>query len=672
MCGIAGFVGGSWAGGAEAAPVLTAMAASIGQRGPDHSGIWIDFASRVGFAHNRLAIVDLSPAGNQPMHSRSGRYVITYNGEIYNHRDLREELAADSWQGHSDTETLLAAIEAWGVRGALERCVGMFAFALWDKKERELTLARDRLGEKPLYYGRQNETGPFLFGSELKALARHPQFRCEIDRDALALYLRFNYVPAPRSIYRGISKLGSGCLLIFSEGKEPRIEDYWSAATAAEKGAADRFAGSAGECVDELEHLLARAVGQQMMSDVPLGAFLSGGIDSSAIVALMQKQSAAPVKTFSIGFREEEFDEARHASAVARHLGTEHTELYVTPAEAMAVLPALPAMYDEPFADSSQVPTYLVSRLAREQVTVSLSGDGGDELFGGYDRYGLALALWRRLSAVPRPVRQVAAGGLGATPAPIWNGVAAAASALFPEVRGIKGVGSKIHQRAALLGSRSVMELYGGLVSQWADPASIVIGGKEPASFANGSERPLAGLGSVEQMMATDMVTYLPDDILVKLDRASMAVSLESRVPLLDHRVVEFAWRIPFELKVRGGETKWVLRQLLHRHVPRDLVERPKMGFGVPVGSWLRGPLRGWAEGLLDDRRLREDGYFRPGPVRRMWESYLGGATGSHHRIWTILMFQSWLDEFGGSERASDPMRSLDSDGAAPVRVGIA
>ena len=650
MCGIAGFVGGKWSSKAEQTRTLAAMARSIRHRGPDHSAVWLDTESKVGFAHNRLAIIDISPAGDQPMHSHSGRYVIVYNGEIYNHQELRkhreDQGQAPDWEGHSDTETLLAAIEAWGLRKALERSVGMFALALWDRKERSLTLARDRIGEKPLYYGRQTAGGPFLFGSELKALSQHPQFDPKVDREALALYLRYNYIPTPYSIYGGISKLRPGCFLTVPEGGgEPVIEEYWSASRVAEAGVADRLDVSPEECTDQLEALLTRAVGQQMIADVPLGAFLSGGIDSSTIVALMQKQSSRPVKTFSIGFEEERFDEAKYAKAIARHLGTDHTELYVTPDEAMAVLPRLPAMYDEPFADSSQIPTHLVSALARQHVTVSLSGDAGDELFGGYPRYALASALWRRLRPIPRPLRSAAAAALGAMPLPLWNRAASAVSKMLPELAHIRDVGAKIHQRAPLFARGSVMELYGGIVSQWLNPELLVVGATEPPSLATSSATSLPGLGLFEQMMAADTVTYLPDDILVKLDRASMAVSLETRVPLLDHRIIEFAWRVPFEYKVRDGQTKWLLRQVLYRHVPRELIDRPKMGFGVPIGEWLKGPLRDWAETLLSERRLRDEGYLRPDPIRRAWQAHLAGSVGGDARLWTVLMFQSWLED---------------------------
>ena len=625
------------------------MGSSIAHRGPDHSDVWIEGESGVAFVHNRLAIVDLSAAGNQPMHSPGGRYVIIYNGEIYNHLDVRGELASagatPQWRGHSDTETLLAAIERWGVRGAVERCVGMFAFALWDKAERTLTLARDRLGEKPLYYGRSGgNQGPLLFGSELKALAAHPQFRGVIDRDALTLLLRYNYIPAPFSIYQGIAKLPPGCLLTLASGaSEPDIERYWSATEVAERGAADPLTGNDGEVTDQLEQLLTTAVGRQMIADVPLGAFLSGGVDSSTIVALMQKQSTRPVKTFSIGFHEQGYDEAEHAKAVARHLGTDHTELYVTPAEARDVIPRLPAIYDEPFADSSQIPTHLVSAMARRHVTVALSGDGGDELFGGYNRYRLTSQLWNRLSRVPVPVRSAAARMLTAVPPHSWTRFGVQAGRFLPKFARVDRLGDKIHKGAPLLASRSVPELYGGMLSLWRDPASVVLGAAEPPSQATGGAPPLATLGPVERMMALDTIGYLPDDILVKVDRAAMAVSLETRVPLLDHNVVEFAWRVPFDMKIRGGETKWILRQLLYRHVPRALIERPKMGFGVPVGDWLRGPLRGWAEALLDERRLREEGYFDPAPIRAMWEAHLKGSLNEQYRLWPILMFESWL-----------------------------
>jgi asparagine synthase (glutamine-hydrolysing) len=655
MCGLAGYLGAT---SGDRQEVLARMAASIGHRGPDSTGLWRDDEAGIGFAHNRLAIVDLSPAGDQPMASPSGRYVIAYNGEIYNHMALRRELEVDGyvpgWGGHSDTETLLAAIDRWGVAGALGRSIGMFAFALWDKAERRLILARDRLGEKPLYYGWQRSGGKaaFLFGSELKALRRHPAFEGEIDRQALTAFLRLNYVPAPLSIYRGIAKLAPGSILTLAAGAdEPAIDAYWSGAEAAERGAADPLRLGPEEAADALEALLGSAVGQQMIADVPLGAFLSGGVDSSTIVALMQAQSARPVRTFSIGFSEEAYNEAHQAKAVAEHLGTDHSELYVSPADAMAVIPRLGSIYDEPFADSSQIPTFLVSELARRDVTVSLSGDAGDELFGGYNRHRMAAGPWRRLSRIPRPLRSAAARGLSAVSPERWNRIAAALDPLLPRGAKMRLPGDKIHKAAGVLASRSADDLYRGLISFWRDPASVVRGGSEAAGALNGLAPRLAGLGDAERMMALDMLTYLPDDILAKVDRAAMSVSLETRVPFLDHRVVELAWRLPMELKIRGGETKWLLRRVLDRHVPRALVDRPKMGFGVPIDSWLKGPLRDWGESLISEGRLEGDGYFDAAPIRVAWDRHQKGEANMQHHLWSVLMFQMWLDE--GKEAAA-------------------
>ena len=660
MCGFAGFIGGDWSASDSVASILARMNRAISHRGPDHSAVWMDPEAKVGFAHNRLAIIDLSPAGNQPMASASGRYVIIYNGEIYNHRAIRDELAAvgsaPNWSGHSDTETLLAAIEAWGIRGALERATGMFAFALWDKAERTLVLARDRLGEKPLYYGRQEASGPFLFASELKALAEHPEFRRDVDRRALTLLLRYSYIPAPFSIYTGISKLPAGSILTLRQGAaEPVIEEYWSGAAAAEAGIADPLRIGEKEAIDALEQRFEAAIAGQMIADVPLGAFLSGGVDSSTVVALMQKLSPRPVKTFTIGFHEAGYNEAEHAKAVAAHLGTEHTELYVTPHEARAVIPKLPQIYDEPFADASQIPTHLVSALARRHVTVSLSGDGGDELFGGYNRYLLTSQLWGKISAIPKPLRAAAARALTALPPSAWTKFGDAAGGLLPKLAQVNRLGDKVHKGAPLLHSESVSELYGGMLSLWREPETLVIGATEPRSQATGLAPPLESLGGIERMMALDMIGYLPDDILAKVDRAAMAVSLETRVPMLDHHVVEFAWRLPFDFKIRGGETKWILRRLLDRHVPRALIERPKMGFGVPIGQWLRRPLRGWAEALLDERRLRSEGFLRPEPIRRMWQAHLGGAVDEQYRLWPVLMFQSWLEANSGTSAANAP-----------------
>ncbi len=647
MCGIAGVVGDP----KISARVIGRMARSLAHRGPDDEGVWLDSEAGVGLGHRRLAIVDLSAAGHQPMHSPSGRFVISFNGEIYNHPQLRAELIAEGyaveWRGHSDTETLLAGFDRWGIKGTLQRAAGMFAFGVWDRQERRLTLARDRLGEKPLYYGRVNgSSGPFLFASELKAMREHPGFDPEIDREALALMLRYLAVPAPLSIYRGISKLRAGCMLtLASSAADPVIEEYWSGAEVARSGGADPLRLHDRATVDGLERVLERAVGRQMMADVPLGAFLSGGVDSSAVVALMQKQSSRPVKTFTIGFHEDGYNEAVHAKAVARHLGTDHTELYVNPAQAMDVIPKLPAMYDEPFADSSQIPTYLISALAREQVTVAVSGDGGDELFGGYNRYVLTAAFWKKIARVPLPLRSAAARVLKSVPAPAWDRFGAAAGGLLPRSLRLARLGEKVHKGAPMLRSETLDQLYDGMLSQWRDPTQVVIGAPKQTSALSLDIPALDGIGGVERMMAHDMMSYLADDILVKVDRAAMAVSLETRGPLLDPEVVEFAWRLPLDMRIRGGTTKWALREVLYRHVPQALIERPKMGFGIPLDGWLRGPLRDWAEALLDERRLKSEGYFHPEPIRAAWSAHLRGESNQTFKLWTVLMFQSWFDE---------------------------
>lgn len=655
MCGLAGFLTTRLEiGREEALGSLRRMADIIVSRGPDDFGVWAD-AAGIGLAHRRLSILDLSPAGQQPMACASGRYVIAFNGEIYNHLDLRAELAkavageaeVGGWRGHSDTETLLAGFVAWGIRATVERCIGMFAFAVWDTQERVLTLGRDRLGEKPLYYGwqGQGDKACFLFGSELKALKAHPAFAAWINRDALALLMRHNYVPAPHSIYQGIYKLPPGCLLTLSlKRREPVIEAYWSLAKVAVAGNHSLLHGSPEAMVDELEVLLKSAVYQQMMADVPLGAFLSGGIDSSTVVALMQAQSDRPVKTFTIGFNEEGYNEAVHAKSVAQHLGTDHTELYVTPQQALDVIPKLPSLYCEPFADSSQIPTFLVSQLARQHVTVSLSGDAGDELFAGYNRYVLANKLWTRLSRLPSGVSSLGVSGIRALSPAAWNRLLEPLQPLMPGSLRQANMGEKLHKAAGVLGAKSIEELYLRLVSHW-DPGGLVIGGKEPATCLNGNPIMLPGLDLVQRMMALDSITYLPDDILVKVDRAAMGVSLEGRVPFLDHRVVEFAWRVPQTMKLRDGVGKWILRQVLYRHVPKELVERPKMGFGVPIDTWLRGPLRDWAEALLDEGRLQREGYFNPAPIRATWSEHLSGRRNWAPRLWTVLMFQAWLEE---------------------------
>ena len=644
MCGIAGVLS---LGGVSARQVRE-MAATLVHRGPDDEGVWVDKEAGIAFGHRRLAIVDLSPAGHQPMHSASSRYVLSYNGEIYNHAELRRDLEEAgrevAWRGHSDTESLLAGFDFWGIKSTLQRASGMFALAVWDKQKHALTLARDRLGEKPLYYGRQRgPRSPFLFASELKALRTHPEFDPQVDREALSFFVRYLAVPAPLSIYRGISKLLPGTMLTVSAEAEPTIEQFWSGAEVAHSGLAAPVDLGPDDAADELERILERAVGRQMMADVPLGAFLSGGVDSSTVVSVMQKISSRPVKTFTIGFHEDGFNEAEHAKAVAKHLGTDHTELYVTAKQAMDVIPSLPTMYDEPFADSSQIPTHLVSALARRHVKVSLSGDGGDELFGGYDRYLLTKGVWDKVRHIPLPLRATAARALTAVPPRAWNRFGDAAGGILPRAIRLGRLGEKVHKGAPMLESESLDVLYDRMLSQWRDPRTVVAGAPERSAGVQ-ARKDLAELNGIDRMMAQDMLGYLPDDILVKVDRASMAVSLESRVPLLDPEVVEFAWRLPLNFKIRGSTTKWILRQVLYRHVPARLIERPKMGFGVPLDSWLRGPLRDWAESLIDERKLEADGFFHPPAVRRSWEALLAGDSRQQLKLWTVLMFQSWLD----------------------------
>lgn len=642
MCGFAGFLSLQAARWGE--PILQRMADTVLRRGPDDAGYWLDAEAGIGLGHRRLAVVDVSLAGHQPMASGSGRYVIAFNGEVYNHLDLRQRVGDGvAWRGHADTETLLAAFDVWGIDAALERCVGMFAFAVWDRQARTLTLGRDRLGEKPLYYGWQADT--FLFGSELKALKAHPACRAEIDRNALALLMRHNYIPAPHSIYQGIRKLLPGTLLTVSlQQRDASPRRYWDARQTVTEGLAQPFSGSPEDAVTALDRLLKDTVAGQMIADVPLGAFLSGGVDSSAVVALMQAQSSRPVRTFTIGFNEAGFNEAVHAKAVARHLGTDHTELYVSAREALDVIPRLPGLYCEPFADSSQVPTFLISQLARRHVTVSLSGDGGDELFGGYSRYMLGQQLWGRLACVPLRLRVALAKMITCISPQQWDLLLPGpVRSLLPAGLAQVHMGDKLHKGAGVMTAHSAAALYRLLVSQWLQPEQLVRGGVEPLNvLTDPTQQPQAG-EFVHQMMALDLLTYLPDDILAKVDRAAMGASLETRVPLLDHRVVEFAWSLPLNYKLRDGTSKWPLRQVLYKYVPRELIERPKMGFGIPIGTWLRGPLRDWAENLLNAARLQEEGYLDPVPIREKWAEHLSGRRNWQYHLWTVLMFQAWL-----------------------------
>ena len=670
MCGFVGYLSSAGSVFSPETLYVNDMVKAIFHRGPDDLGSWFDAGSGIALAHRRLSVVDLTAAGHQPMHSAGGRYVVAFNGEIYNHLDLRAQLTNIAWRGHSDTETLLAGFEVWGVEKTLQKTVGMFAIALWDKTTSRLHLARDRFGEKPLYYGWVGEgrQAAFVFGSELKALRAYPRFSNAVSREALALYMRFTYVPAPHSIYRNIFKLEPGCLLTLENSfpiapQEPlrppaqhgclRLQRWWALSDVVVQGARTLITDETA-AVELLEHRLQEAVRLQTLADVPLGAFLSGGVDSSAIVALMQQQSTQPINTFTVGFEEAGFDESPYARAVAQHLGTEHHEMFVTAAEAQAVIPDLPNIYDEPFADSSQIPTHLVCKAARQQVTVALTGDAGDELFGGYNRYFWGPRVWSRLAWLPYPARQLLGAVICSMPVSGWDVLGGAANVMLPRARGISRAGDKAHKLAhRLLGVRNLDDLYRSLVSEWQDPAAVVLGGSnvggprfilEPANQLEDA-LPSQGVDSNQlRMMFWDSKTYLPDDILCKVDRAAMSTSLETRVPFLDHRVAELAWRLPLNMKIRGNDGKWVLRQVLYKYVPRHLIDRPKAGFGIPVGQWLRGPLRPWAEALLDEKRLTAEGYFYPKPVRDKWAEHLSGRRDNGGGLWAVLMFQAWLE----------------------------
>jgi asparagine synthase (glutamine-hydrolysing) len=610
--------------------------------------MWVDAQVGIALGHRRLAIVDLSSDGHQPMHSSCGRYVLSFNGEIYNFKALRRELEGLGYgfRGHSDTEVMLACISQWGLLRAVKRFNGMFAFALWDRHERKLQLVRDRLGEKPLYYGWMGKT--FLFGSELKALRVHPDFAGEVNRNSLALYLRHQYVPAPYSIYKSVYKVQPGMIVTINAsdcGNAPELTAYWSVKAAAERGVDEPFTGTGQEALVQLDELLRDAVKLRMQADVPLGAFLSGGLDSSTIVALMQAQSDRPIQTFTVGFYEAGYNEAIDAKAVARHLGTSHSELYVSSAEAMSVIPRLPTLYDEPFSDPSQIPTFLISELARRDVTVSLSGDGGDELFGGYTRYLLGRRVWQTIGWMPAALRLLAARGLIMLSPQTWEAMFRRVAPVLPDTVKQRNFGNKLHKLAEILAVEGPETIYVRLVSHWKAPTTVVIQASEPGTALTDHAQWAHLHDFSQRMMYLDMLTYLPDDILVKVDRASMGISLEARVPFLDHRLVEFAWRLPLSMKIRGNQGKWLLRQLLYRYVPKGLVDRPKMGFAVPIDSWLRGPLREWAEALLDEKRLQDEGFFHAEPVREKWGEHLSKKRNWQYHLWDVLMFQAWWEK---------------------------
>jgi len=682
MCGFVGIVLGKSHSGVDLMKATPRMANTLVHRGPDDSGLWYNKDKDVSLGHQRLSIVDRSAAGHQPMVSLSGRYVLVFNGEIYNHLELRKELGNQfvsssvgslevmkgfktkfslEWKGYSDTETLLSCIEVWGLEQTLRSCVGMFAFALWDRTSSTLSLVRDRLGEKPLYYGLvgQGKELAFVFGSELKALRAYPNFNNPLSRKALAEYMHFSYVPTPYSIYEGIFKLPAGCVLqltkkdIFSQnlspdGKGP-VKPYWSLDKAVETGVANPIINE-GDALTALEDQLRMSINLQMISEVPLGVFLSGGVDSSIIAALMQVQSTRAIKTFTVGFEEAAFDESPHARAVAKHLGTDHSELYVTSSQAQSVISHLPKMYDEPFADSSQIPTHLVCNAARQKVTVALSGDAGDELFGGYNRYLWGPRIWNQLAWLPFILRQGVGFGIRALPINGWDLFGGLINWFRPGSKGISQLGDKVHKLGSTLTRvNSIEEIYLDLISKWNNPGVLVrnINGfsldLRTAGFKKSIDQ-LKNLNPVEQMMYYDSLTYLPDDILCKVDRAAMAVSLETRIPFLDHRVVELSWKLPLSMKIRNYDGKWALRQILHRYVPRELIERPKAGFSIPIGQWLRGPLRDWAEELLNPSQLEQQGYFNSAPIQKVWTQHKSGRYDWTSKLWSVLMFQAWLE----------------------------
>ena len=609
--------------------LLRTMSKTLSHRGPDDAGHWFDLQNGIGFGHRRLSVVDLSPLGHQPMHSQCCSYTIAYNGEVYNHNALRSELKklGHSFKGESDTEVILAAITQWGLEDAVQRFVGMFAFALWDAQKRTLALVRDRLGIKPLYYSCYQ--GKMSFASELKAIQTLPGALTSINPDALTLYFRYNYVPAPYSIYSHVKKLLPGTIATFSDNTEqPEINTYWSAEEVWRHGASIPFNGTTEDAVEQLNTLLTDSIKLRMLADVPVGTFLSGGVDSSLVTALMQQHSSDPIKTFTIGFNDQRLDEATHARTVANHLGTEHAEHYLTPQDILDIIPRIAQYWDEPFADPSMVPTYFVSRLAREKVTVALSGDGGDELFLGYSRYNNA-SHWERITKFPRPLRVLASKINACIPPTFYDHFGRTAN--------------KMRNRFDLLGCTDFPLYYRDLISQHSHPEELTTAGAQPPTIYTDTSKKVSS-EHLRQMGFWDLTTYLPDGILTKVDRASMATSLESRVPLLDHRIVEFSATLPTSLQTDEYGSKAILRQVLYKHIPRELIDRPKAGFDMPIGDWLRTDLRDWAEALLDEQRLRNEGVLHAKRVRRIWEEHVNGHARHSYVLWGILMFQAWLE----------------------------